>query len=158
MNSPNFTTKLPPTLSTMHFFNMTTKLNVFILFFVTIFGILGNFVTILLLTVKINNKKKLCTNCKFMIFNLFHFKNSFTSFQTYMLALATSDIIFLFAHLFEDILPNLATLFTDFKFLQIVNSNSTICKLVLYLRNATRINSSYLIVLFALERYISVLF
>ncbi len=146
MNSSNKTVRDQPPPSALYFFTLSTQLNTIFVLIIVIFGILGNSATIFFLTVKIQNKNK-PSSCK-----LLRLHKSFSSFQSYMLALAASDLIFLFGQLFEDTLPSLATTYASFRLFQLANSSSVTCKLILYLRNATRISSSYLIVLFALER------
>lgn len=79
-------------------------------------------------------------------YNLHH---TFSSAHLYMLALATSDTLFLIAHFFEDIVPS----FPMLRFAHVVNRSSWLCKLALYVRNTARVCSSYLVVCFAYERY-----
>lgn len=77
---------------------------------------------------------------------------SLSSSHLYMLALAISDTLFLVAHFFEDTIPSLGAL----ELIHIVNRNSLLCKLALYVRNTARVCSSYLVVFFAYERFTAV--
>ncbi len=121
------------------FFDLTKEINQIFVILIIIFGILGNSITILLLTFRCKTKT---TNKK----SIWH--RSFSSSQYYMLFLALSDLVFLLSHLFEDILPSLS----NSSFFQLVNLNTFFCKFILTIRNAVRLSSSYIIVLFAWER------
>jgi hypothetical protein len=79
--------------------------------------------------------------------------SSLSSSQTYMIALAISDSLFLFSHLTEDILP----LLSSNSLFQFVNHSSLACKLIIHVRNSSRLASSYLVVFFAYERFIVVI-
>ena len=121
------------------FFHASKKMNNTLIILIVFFGIIGNLTTIVLLLTKSEKSK-----------NKTIWKKSFSSSQFYMLFLAISDLLFLFSHLLEDSLPTLS----DRNFFQFVNRYSIVCKLTLYFRNATRISSAYLVVLFAWERYV----
>lgn len=123
------------------FFETSKKINNSMIILIVFFGIIGNVTTIILLLTK-NERSK---NQRKTLW-----KKSFSSSQFYIFFLAISDLLFLFSHLLEDSLPNLSS----GNFFQFVNRHSIVCKLTLYFRNATRISSAYLVVLFAWERYV----
>ena len=150
-NKVNLTTVMPLVKSDGEIiFDVAKSVNIFSCTVIVIIGIIGNLLTFCVLNLKVRNNFK--QNRPKLQLN-FNSKASFTSSKSYLLALAFSDLLFLISHSFEDILPNLAHFFhTNSKFLLFVNNYSIICKLTLYMRNASRISSSYLIVLFAFER------
>ena len=124
------------------FLEYSKRINFFACFLLIILGVVGNVVTSLLLTTKskfVSTSKQIYLRTK-----------SLSSPQVYMLGLAISDLIFLLAHFFEDTFPSMSAN----GFFQIINTNKLFCKLVLYMRNASRFSSSYLVVLFAWERYV----
>ena len=133
---------------------ITQAVNTFFCTFIVIIGIIGNFLTCCVFNYKSNNSnRKYNSNLTTRRTNRLSSKSSIKSSKAYILALAFSDLLFLFAHTIEDILPNLAHVFKiDSKILNIIDHNEVLCKIILYLRNATRVSSSYLVVLFALER------
>ena len=113
--------------STIYFFVKTKEINFYSCLFITIFGFVCNSITIVLL-LKARNKS---------------YKNvhiELTSAQYYMLAIAISDTLFLLSHFIEDIIPSIST----HEAFQFINNYQIVCKLTLYLRNSTRIISSYL--------------
>lgn len=134
MNSTVETTK-----SKLTFYELTKDINSILVIIIVIVGILCNSVTVYLLT----RRKKSNASRKTTLW-----RRSFSSTQYYMLFLALSDLIFLLCHLFEDILPSIA----NNPIFQLVNLNTIFCKSILTIRNAARLSSSYLIVLFAWER------
>ena len=124
------------------FFEVSKRINFFACFLLIIIGVLGNVVTSFLLTTK---SKIVSTNRE-----IYLRPKSLSSPQVYMFGLAISDLIFLLAHFFEDTFPSMSAN----SFFQVINRSKSFCKLVLYMRNASRFSSSYLVVLFAWERYV----
>lgn len=126
------------------FYEYTKKLNDVFCFIIVNFGILGNILTIILLTVKFSYPILSKNFLKSLTL-----QKCFSSFEIYILSLSLSDLILLASHLFEDTLPGLSSTNSLF---QLVNNNVFFCKIILFVRNASRISSSYLVVLFAWER------
>lgn len=125
--------------NSLTFFELTKNINSVLIIIIVIVGILCNSITVFLL---LKRKKTEASKKKSL------WLRSFSSTQYYMLFLALSDLVFLACHLFEDILPSISI----YPVFQLVNLNAIFCKFILTVRNAARLNSSYLIVLFAWER------
>lgn len=127
------------------FFRLSETINFYFCFVVIVIGIITNTIAIYLLTTKTkfdSNKlaKVSSTN-----------PSSSSSSQLYMLSLALSDSLFLLSHFIEDIIPSINKSNELFQF---INRSNLFCKLILFLRNSTRLSSSYLVVFFAYERFI----
>ena len=134
---------------------ITQLINTVFCSLIVLIGIIGNLLTCCVFNYKSNkNNDSKNSKAKERINpSRLSSKTSIKSSKSYILALAFSDLLFLISHLLEDIFPNMANIFKiDSKILKIVDNNDFLCKITLYLRNATRISSSYLVVLFALER------
>jgi hypothetical protein len=138
----------------LKFYELTKQVNFYSILVLIVIGVIGNLLTILFLIVKSNRPRT--TGAPVVVAlnkknrRVLWRRNSLSSSQIYMVALAISDLLFLLAHFFEDTFPTISSN----HFFQLINLNKIFCKLVLYLRNGTRVNSAYLLVLFAWERYI----
>ncbi|CAF0903948.1 unnamed protein product [Brachionus calyciflorus] len=130
-----------------NFFLISESINFYACFPITIFGLIGNIITIYLL----NSKPKTSKHTRRQsFFKLQINSTSLTTSDLYMLSLAISDSLFLLAHLIEDLIPSI----NKQKFyLQFINRSNVLCKIVLFVRNSARFSSSYLVVLFAYERF-----
>jgi hypothetical protein len=129
------------------FYKLAHIINLHSCIWIVIIGLIGNLITMYLLKSKrihLFRKPRLHKT---------HFMKPEYRGSTYIYALALSDSLFLLSHLFEDILPSLDA---NSRFFQLVNSYELFCKLISFVRNGSRISSSYLVVSFAFERYIVV--
>lgn len=125
------------------FFYWSTEINFYLCSLITVIGLICNCFTVFIIKAK---PKQAIENIRV---NFQHHPGYRTS-KKYMLAIAVSDSLFLISHLIEDIMPSIS----PNPFYQIVNQYDFACKLTLYIRNGSRMCSSYLVVLFAWERYV----
>lgn len=125
---------------------VSETVNFYSCFFLIIIGLIGNITAIILLKSYSSSKNHL---------NTFYKSTIISTSQLYILALAFSDSIFLLSHFIEDILPAIDRQNT---YLQFVNKWSLLCKFIIYTRNSARLFSSYIVVLFAFERFIVINF
>ncbi len=131
---------------------ITQLINTIFCSLIVLIGIIGNLLTCCVFNYKSNKNNSKKPKGRINLSRLSS-KTSIKSSKSYILALAFSDLLFLISHLIEDILPNIANIFKiDSRILRITDNNEFLCRTTLYFRNATRISSSYLVVLFALER------
>lgn len=120
------------------FLDLSRKINIFSTTIIVFVGIIGHFGTVL-----VYFKKR--------------FRNN--SNNVYILCLAINDALFLAVHFFEDSIRTIKDLFSDeLKFIKLLNSlnfvdqNYSMCVLLNYFRNVLRSISSYLILIFTLQR------
>ena len=124
----------------MLFFETTKKINFIVCIVIVVVGILGNSITALFLVTRQIRAPKLRAK------GVWH--KSFSSSQMYIFSIVLSDLLFLLSHFFEDTLPSLS----NYQMFQLINRSTIFCKIILYIRNASRISSSYTLTLFAWER------
>ncbi|CAF1092761.1 unnamed protein product, partial [Brachionus calyciflorus] len=123
-------------------FEIFESINFYTCFVLVIIGLVGNIAAIyLLISHSISCKRSL--------------RSIKSSSYLYILSLAISDSIFLLSHFIEDIIPEINR---NSNLFQLVNRSNFFCKLIIYLRNSARICSSYLVVLFAYERFVVINF
>lgn len=127
------------------FIQISKKINFLVCMIIIIIGLIGNLIILIVLNRELKQLK--------------HFNKrrgqSFPSSVLYVISLAISDSLFLLTHLIEDILPSLNS---DIFILELTNRSNLFCKLVIYFRNSTRIISSYLIAIYAWERFMVIYF
>jgi len=141
----NSTTKILPKNSHFMYFEWANKTNFQACFFITLVGLIGNFCTIYIIRAKPHIKKK-SNNIKVN----YQFHPGYQTSKKYILALAISDALFLVSNLLENVFPSIS----PHPLFQLVNTYDVMCKFTLYIRNGSRMCSSYLVVLFAWERYV----
>lgn len=148
MNSSAFLDKIQKktTFEEVHF-ALIESINFYSCSVIIILGLLGNIVTIYLVKSKPKASK---SGRSFSIYQRRFNISSISSSDMYMISLAFSDSLFLLAHFIEDIVPAMDKNNSWFQF---INKFNLVCKLILFVRNAARLCSSYLIVLFAYERF-----
>ncbi|CAF1125401.1 unnamed protein product [Didymodactylos carnosus] len=123
-------------LVSVNFIRLSQQILIYLTFFLTGFGIISNILAIL-------------------IFYSPNFRKQ--SSHLYLLALAISDLCFLIINLFEDAFRNHNYLYnSNVDFLD--RSTTFICILVQYIRNISRLTSSWIVVLFTIERLIVVFY
>ncbi|CAF1544664.1 unnamed protein product [Didymodactylos carnosus] len=123
-------------LNGVNFADISHQISIYLTFFLTFFGIIGNILAIL-------------------IFYSPKFRKQ--SSHLYLLTLAVSDLCFLIINLFEDTFRNHNDLYnSNIDFLD--RSTTLICILVQYIRNISRLTSSWIVVLFTIERLIVVFY
>lgn len=139
------------------FYKITAEINKYSALLIITIGIVANLLTIYLLKSKpvsnsASGKKQQNGGVRLSYRNRpgVQINSSFSSSELYMLALAISDTLFLGSHMLEDIVPT----FQSLEAIHVVNRSNIVCKLVLYVRNTTRVCSAYLVVFFAYERFI----
>ncbi|RNA32071.1 thyrotropin-releasing hormone receptor-like [Brachionus plicatilis] len=130
-----------------NYFHSIESVNFYACGVIIILGLLGNVVTIYLVKSRPSASR---TKRSFSIYQRRFNLSSISSSDMYMISLAFSDSLFLLAHFVEDIVPSMDK---NIQWLQFINKSNLVCKLVLFVRNAARLSSSYLIVLFAYERF-----
>lgn len=121
-------------------FTIAQEINLYTTLGITITGLFANLFTIYLLKLVSNADRRSSLSLQ---------HSTFWSSHLYMLALAISDSLFLLAHLIEDVFPSISEL----ELAHIANRSIFVCKLSLYVRNTARVCSSYLVVVFAYERF-----
>lgn len=130
------------------FFKLTESINFHSCFVLIVIGLIGNLLTIYLL----KSKPRYNLTKRNMSYSIRPgFRQSLSSSQWYMLTLAISDSLFLLSHLIEDVIPSIDK---HNEMLQFINKSNFFCKTILYIRNSTRVSSSYLVVFFAYERFV----
>ncbi|CAF0821833.1 unnamed protein product [Didymodactylos carnosus] len=113
---------------------LTQHVLIYLTFILTTFGIFGNILVIIIFYSPKFHKQ---------------------STHLYLSTLALSDVCFLIINLFEDTFRNLDTLYNShLGFLD--RSTQFICIAAQYIRNSTRLSSSWIIVSFTIERLIAV--
>nr|QVK45775.1 G protein-coupled receptor [Proales similis] len=131
-------------------FNISQELSFYSCMFLVVVGLTGNMLTIYVLSFKQPACRETNRQEKRPMPQL---NSSVTASSYYMIALALSDSVFLFAHFLEDILPSIKT--AHF-ITQLSNRSELICRTSIFFRNASRMYSSFLMVSFAYERYIAI--
>jgi hypothetical protein len=126
------------------FYTITNQINYYSCLILALIGLFFNIFTIFIIKIKSNLPKSNQSKVNFQ------FHPGYSTSKKYMLAMAFSDSFFLISHLLENSFP----LLSSHPIFQIINTYDTLCKLVLFIRNGSRMCSSYLVVLFAYERYI----
>lgn len=113
------------------------RVNIFLTCIVVFIGLIGNFLTFFVLSQK---------------------KNRINSTHVYLLCLAVSDSLFLVIHFFEDTMRSYADFYMDenvsvlFRLLNIIDHFEISCRLINYLRYSIRFISTYIVVIFCLQR------
>ena len=115
------------------FYTKVVNINYYACLFAIIIGGFGNLITMILLAKadrlirsKFSKRKPRC--------------RPLTSAETYNFIIALCDLLFLVSHLIEKIIPHSSQM----SMFQIINNSVTVCKLTLYIRNSTRLISSFL--------------
>lgn len=131
-------------LESLRYLALSGKLNIYSVMTITLIGLLGNSLTIVVFSQK-----------RFRI----------NSNSVFLLCLAIGDSLFLLIHLFEDTFKTYRDLYGndssdskyfDFNLFNLMDRYDFSCRLINYLRNVIRFVSAYIVVLFTIQRLLIV--